>query len=67
MPVSLPLFAFKLVSYTNVLHTARTDNAKWWHDHIDYITGKISKSLNIITKLKSHVTKRALLNHKTVK
>ena len=47
MPVSLPLFAFKLVSDTNVLHTARTDNPKWWHDHIDYISGKISKSLNI--------------------
>ena len=25
-----------------------------WHDHIDYISSKISKSLNIIAKLKWH-------------
>ena len=27
-----------------------------WHDHIDYICGKISKNVNIMVKLKRHVS-----------
>ena len=33
-----------------------------WQDHIDYISSKISKSVNIITKLKRHVTKQSLVS-----
>lgn len=33
-----------------------------WHDHIDYISSKISKSLNIIAKLKRHVTVQSLVS-----
>ena len=33
-----------------------------WHDHIDHISGKISKSVNIIAKLKRHVTKQSLIS-----
>ena len=32
-----------------------------WHDHIYYISSKISKSLNIIAKLKQHLTVQSLL------
>ena len=31
-------------------------------DHIDYISSKISKSVNIITKLKRHVTNQSLIS-----
>ena len=33
-----------------------------WQDHIDYISSKISKSVNIITKLKRHVTDQTLIS-----
>ena len=33
-----------------------------WQDYIDYISSKISKSVNIITKLKRHVTKQSLVS-----
>ena len=33
-----------------------------WHDHIDYICGKISKNINIIVKLKHHVSKATLIS-----
>ena len=33
-----------------------------WHDHIDHISSKISKSVNIIAKLKRHVTKQSLIS-----
>ena len=32
-----------------------------WHDNIDYIYGKISKNVNIMVKLKRHVSKQHLL------
>ena len=32
-----------------------------WHDHIHHISSKISKSVNIIAKLKRHVTKQSLI------
>lgn len=31
-----------------------------WHHHIDYISSKISKSINIIAKLKRHVPNKSL-------
>ena len=31
-----------------------------WHDHIDYICGKISKNINIVAKLKHYVSKATL-------
>jgi len=31
-----------------------------WHDHIDYISNKISKSLNVIAKLNPYVTSQSL-------
>ena len=34
-----------------------------WQDHIDYISSKISKSVNIITKLKRHVTNQSLIKY----
>ena len=37
-----------------------TDCFLSWHDHIDYIRRKISKSVNIIAKLKRHVTTLSL-------
>ena len=33
-----------------------------WHDHIDHISSKISKSVNIIAKLKGHVTTQSLIS-----
>ena len=33
-----------------------------WHDHIDYICGKISKNINIIVKLKHYVSKATLIS-----
>ena len=30
-----------------------------WHEHIDHISSKISKSVNIIAKLKPHVTSQS--------
>ena len=33
-----------------------------WHDHIDHISGKISNSVNIIAKLKWHVTTQSLIS-----
>ena len=33
-----------------------------WQDHIDYVSSKISKSVNIITKRKRHVTNQSLLS-----
>ena len=33
-----------------------------WHDHIDHISSKISKSVNIIAKLKRHVTTQSLIS-----
>ena len=33
-----------------------------WHEHIYHISGKISKSVNIIAKLKSHVTSQSLIS-----
>ena len=33
-----------------------------WHDHIDYVSSKISKRLNIITKIKCHVAKHSLIS-----
>ena len=32
-----------------------------WHDHIDYIFGKISKNVNIMVKLKRHVSEATLV------
>ena len=33
-----------------------------WHDHIDYICGKISKNINIMVKLKHYVSKATLIS-----
>ena len=33
-----------------------------WHDHIDYICGKISKNMNIMVKLKHYVSKATLIS-----
>ena len=33
-----------------------------WHDHIDYISDKISKSINIMTKIKRHLGTKPLLS-----
>ena len=33
-----------------------------WHDHIDYICGKISKNINIMVKLKRYVSKATLIS-----
>ena len=33
-----------------------------WHDHIDYICNKISKNVNIMVKLKRHVSKATLVS-----
>ena len=33
-----------------------------WHDHIDYICGKISKNVNIMVKLKRHISKATLVS-----
>ena len=33
-----------------------------WHDHIDYICGKISKNVNIMVKLKHHISKATLVS-----
>ena len=33
-----------------------------WHDHIDYICGKISKNINIKVKLKRYVSKPTLIS-----
>ena len=33
-----------------------------WHEHIDHISSKISKSVNIIAKLKPHVTSQSLIS-----
>ena len=33
-----------------------------WHDHIDHISSKISKSVNIIAKLKRHVTTQSFIS-----
>ena len=33
-----------------------------WHDHIDYICGKISKNINIMVKLKHYVSKTTLIS-----
>ena len=33
-----------------------------WQDHIDYISSKISKSVNTITNLKRHVTNQSLIS-----
>ena len=33
-----------------------------WHDHIDHTSSKISKSVNIIAKLKRHVTTQSLIS-----
>ena len=33
-----------------------------WHDHIDYICGKISKNVNIMFKLKRHVSEATLVS-----
>ena len=38
------------------------DSFMLWHDHIYYISSKISKSLNIIAKLKRHLTVQSLLS-----
>ena len=38
------------------------DRIFFWHDHNDYISKKISKSLNIIAKLKRHVTKQSFIS-----
>ena len=35
-------------------------NKELWHGHIDYICNKASKSVNVIAKLKPHVTSRSL-------
>ena len=31
-----------------------------WHDHIDYVCDKVSKSINIMTKIKSYLGKQCL-------
>ena len=33
-----------------------------WHEHIYHISSKISKSVNIIAKLKPHVTSQSLIS-----
>ena len=33
-----------------------------WHEHINHISSKISKSVNIIAKLKPHVTSQSLIS-----
>ena len=33
-----------------------------WHDHIDYISNKISKSVNVIAKVKPYVTSQSLIS-----
>ena len=33
-----------------------------WHEHIDYICGKISKNINIMVKLKHYVSKATLIS-----
>ena len=33
-----------------------------WHDHIDYICGKMSKNINIMVKLKHYVSKATLIS-----
>ena len=33
-----------------------------WHDHIDYVCGKISKNINIMVKLKHYVSKATLIS-----
>ena len=33
-----------------------------WHEHIYHISGKISKSVNIIAKLKPYVTSQSLIS-----
>ena len=33
-----------------------------WHDHIEYICGKISKNINIMAKLKHYVSKATLIS-----
>ena len=33
-----------------------------WHDHIDYICGKISKNINIMVKLKHYISKATLIS-----
>ena len=33
-----------------------------WHDHIDYVYGKISKNINIMVKLKHYVSKATLIS-----
>ena len=33
-----------------------------WHDHIDYTCSKISKSINILTKVKKFMSKETLIN-----
>ena len=33
-----------------------------WHEHIDHISSKISKSFNIMAKLKPHVTSQSLIS-----
>ena len=33
-----------------------------WHEHIDYICGKISKKINIMVKLKHYVSKATLVS-----
>jgi len=33
-----------------------------WHDYIDYICGKISKTINVMVKLKHYVSKATLIS-----
>ena len=59
-PIFIYIPPLKLANqYLEPSHTVKylglvIDSFLSWHDHIDYISSKISKSINIITKLKRH-------------
>ena len=38
------------------------DSLLSWNDHIDYVCSKISKNLNIITRLKRYFTSKSLVS-----
>ena len=67
-PIFIYIPPLKLANqYLEPSHTVKylgwvIDSFLSWHDHIDYISSKISKSLNIIAKLKRHVTVQSLVS-----
>ena len=67
-PIFIYIPPLKLANqYLEPSHTVKylglvIDSILSWHDHIDYISSKISKSLNIIAKLKRHVTVQSLVS-----